>query len=242
MKIRHPALIHTVGWLGARLLRAWMRTIRFDYRALGMNLAPADMDAVPERVLAVFWHENLLLPASRYGRPDVRVLISQHADGQMIAEVCQRLGFGLVRGSTTRGGVEAVRQMLGSSSSQFHLALTPDGPRGPRRSVQPGVAYLAARTGRPIIAVGIGYDRPWRLGSWDRFAIPRPWSRAVCVSSRAIRLPCDADRDQLERSSLVVQQELDRVTSLAERWAASGTWPADAEQATQEGDAQDAAA
>src|SRR5206468_6190352 len=107
--------------------------------------------------LYAFWHEHLLLPAYHYGRRDIRVLISTHADGQLIAEVCRRLGFGLVRGSTTRGGVEAVRQMLRDGGAS-HLAITPDGPRGPRRRVQPGVSFLASRTGLPVVPMGIGHD------------------------------------------------------------------------------------
>jgi lysophospholipid acyltransferase (LPLAT)-like uncharacterized protein len=119
----------------------------------------------------------MLLPAYHYARPDIKVLISTHADGQLIAEACQRLGFALARGSSTRGGVEAVRDMLRANDT--HLAVTPDGPRGPRRRVQAGVVYLAARTGLPIVPVGFAARRPWRAKSWDRFAVPRPFSRAV---------------------------------------------------------------
>jgi lysophospholipid acyltransferase (LPLAT)-like uncharacterized protein len=162
-----------------------------------------------------------LLPAYHYGRPDIRVLISQHADGQLIAEVCRHLRFGLVRGSTTRGGVEAVRHMLRASRTA-HLAITPDGPRGPRRQVQMGLIYLAAKTELPIIPTGVGFERPWRLRSWDRFAVPRPWSLSVCVTSEPIHIPPDADKDELERHRLKVEQRLNDVTDRAERWANHG--------------------
>jgi hypothetical protein len=224
MKIRHPALMKMVSWLGAKVIRAWMGTLRYRYRPLGLDVDAARMDGVKERLLGIFWHENILLPAYTHGRPDIRVLISRHADGQMMADVCERLGFGLVRGSTTRGGIEALREML-RVSQHFHVAVTPDGPRGPRRQLQPGVIYLAARTGMPILVMGIGYDRPWRLNSWDRFAIPRPFSRATFVSGDLIWIPPSAERDDLEHFRKLVENELERVTTLAERWAESGTWP-----------------
>ncbi len=224
MKIRHPLLMKAISWLGAKIIRVWMGTLRYRYRPLGLDVDAARMDDVKERLLGIFWHENILLPAYTHGRRDIRVLISRHADGQMMADVCERLGFGLIRGSTTRGGIEALREML-RASQHFHVAVTPDGPRGPRRQLQPGVIYLAARTGMPILVMGIGYDRPWRLNSWDRFAIPRPFSRATFVSGDLIWVPPRAERDDLEHFRKLVENELERVTTLAERWAELGTWP-----------------
>lgn len=219
MKIRNQTLIKFIGFAGSWMIRLWMGTLRYRYRPLGLNVDPwrRDLDG---RFIYAFWHENILLPAYQYGRPDIWVLISQHADGQMIAEVCRHLRFRLVRGSSTRGGIEAVRQML-RLSRKAHLAITPDGPRGPRRQVQAGLIYLAARTGLPIIPIGIGFQRPWRLGSWDRFALPRPWSFSTCVTAEPIRVPADADKDQLEHYRLLVEQAMSQVTDMAEHWAES---------------------
>lgn len=217
MKIRHPALIKTAALTGSVAIRLWMGTLQYRYRPLGLNVDPHQRDLAGRYIYAI-WHENLLLPAYLYGRPDIHVLISQHADGQLIAEVCRHLRFKLVRGSTTRGGVEAVRHMLRLSRGS-HLAITPDGPRGPRRRVQMGLIYLAARTGLPIVPIGIGFQRPWRLKSWDRFALPRPWSRSVCVTADPIRIPADADRDEFEDCRLRVERILSHVNELAEQWA-----------------------
>src|SRR5262249_50698840 len=134
---------------------------------------------------------------------------------------CRRLGFGLVRGSTTRGGVEAVRELL-RIGRESHVAITPDGPRGPRRRVQAGVVYLAARMGLPILPMGIGYDRPWRAKSWDRFAFPRPWSRARCITGTPIQVPAEAGREELEAFRLQVEQALESVSQAAESWAETG--------------------
>src|SRR5437870_3309951 len=103
MKIRHPFLIKTVGLTGSWAIRLWMGTVRYRYRPLGPNVEP-HQSKLAGRYIYAFWHENMLLPAYLYGRPDIRVLISQHADGQLIAEICRHLRFRLVRGSSTRGG------------------------------------------------------------------------------------------------------------------------------------------
>src|SRR5262249_30493583 len=133
VKIRHPWLLKATGLMGAGLLHYWIRTLRYRYRPLGPDVNPHRHD-LPGRYIYAMWHETMLLPVYQYARLDIYVLISQHADGQMIAEVCRHLRIPLVRGSTTRGGVEAVRRLLRTGPG-FHLALTPDGPRGPRRRV-----------------------------------------------------------------------------------------------------------
>jgi lysophospholipid acyltransferase (LPLAT)-like uncharacterized protein len=205
-----------------------MRTLRYQYRPLGSNFDP-HQTAPGERYIYAFWHENLLLPAYCYSRSDVYVLISRHADGQLIAEVCRHLGFRTVRGSTNRNGVEAVRQLL-RFGKVGHLGITPDGPRGPRRRVQPGLIYLAARTGLPIIPAGFGYEHPWRMRSWDAFAVPRPGRRATCVTTRAFRIPADAGREELEHHRRLVEDALLQNTEVAQRWAEGGEWPLDSFQ------------
>lgn len=217
MKIRNPWMIKAAGFSVAWTVRLWLGTVHFRYRPLGLNVDPRRPYCL-NRYIYAFWHENLLLPAYHFGRGDVHVLISQHADGQLIAEACHHLGFRTVRGSTTRGGVEAVRQMV-RLADRGHLAITPDGPRGPRREVQPGLVYLAARTGLPIVPTGFAYDRPWRARSWDRFALPRPWTRATAVTADPIAVPADADRSVVEQYRRIVSQAMDQVTLCAERWA-----------------------
>src|SRR5437764_5478012 len=125
MKIRSPWLIKLAGFAAGWAVRLWVGTLRYRYRPLGPDLDPT-RPGFRGRYIYVFWHENILLPAYQYGRRDIRVLISQHADGRLIAEAARHLGFRVVAGSTTRGGVEAVRRMLRLSRTS-HLALTPDG-------------------------------------------------------------------------------------------------------------------
>jgi lysophospholipid acyltransferase (LPLAT)-like uncharacterized protein len=217
MKIRHPWLISAASWTGAQLVRCWMRTVRCAYRPLGPNLDPRQ-DGMTSRYIYTFWHENMLLPLSQYARPDIHVLISKHADGQLIAKLAHHLGFEVVHGSTTRNGVEAVRQML-RLGQNAHLAITPDGPRGPRRQVQMGLIYLASRTGLPIVPAGIGFRRAWRMRSWDRFAVPWPFSFMTCVTPEPITVAAEADRATLEQYRQQVESTLLDVGELAEKWA-----------------------
>jgi lysophospholipid acyltransferase (LPLAT)-like uncharacterized protein len=223
MKLRQPALIKASGFFGAAALVGWMRTLTYRYCPLGADVNP-HRPGLPGRYIYAMWHETMLVPLYTYARPDIHVLVSQHADGQLLAEGCRHLRIPLVRGSATAGGVEAVRRLLRLLPAT-HLALTPDGPRGPRRHVKPGLVYLAARTGLPIVPVGFGLQRPWRLASWDRFAIPRPWSRATCVTAEPTCVPREADADQLEVCRRQVERALLHVTELAERWAESNHWP-----------------
>src|SRR5260221_14636430 len=107
MKIRNPWLIRAIGWTAARVVRLWVRTLRYEDQPLGQDVDPCQPN-LSERYIYAFWHETMLLPACHYGRPDIAVLISQHADGELIPAVCRHRGFQLARGSTAgRGRVEA---------------------------------------------------------------------------------------------------------------------------------------
>jgi len=224
MKIRHPFVIRLAALLVAWLIRVWIGTLRPRYHPLGQNVDPLRRDFT-RRFIYAFWHENLLLPACFYAHPRIQVLISQHADGELIARACKHLRFGTIRGSTTRGGTEALLQLVRASRA-CHLAVVPDGPRGPRRRLQLGPIYLASRTGLAIVPIGIGFHRPWRAKSWDRFALPRPWSRASVVTMEPVHIPPDLDKAELEEWRQYVDGLMHEVTRLAEQWAETGKWPA----------------
>jgi lysophospholipid acyltransferase (LPLAT)-like uncharacterized protein len=222
MKIRHPQLVKALGFAIAWLMRLWVSTLRYRYRPLGPAVVPAP--PVREgRYIYAFWHESLLVPAFQFGRGDMSVLVSGHADGRIMAEAVRHLRLRVVDGSTTRGGVEAVRELVRRAEND-HLIITPDGPRGPRRCVQPGVIYLAARTGLPIMPVAFGFHKAWRMNSWDCFALPCPGSAVVCVSGVPIHVPARITRDNLEKVRLEVEQAMLQVTEYAERWAEREGW------------------
>jgi lysophospholipid acyltransferase (LPLAT)-like uncharacterized protein len=222
MRIRDQRLIAAAGWLGTRLVRALSASLRFEYRSLGRF--PVDPLQPPETgpFIYALWHENFLIPIARFGNPGVAALVSRHRDGELLSLLIHKTGMGVVRGSTNRGGVTAVRELLRDDVAARHLAVTPDGPRGPRRVVQPGVVYLASRTGMRIVPIGVGHCRPWRARSWDSFAIPRPFSRARCLFGEPLIVPPDLSLNGLAPHVARLQRELDRLTLAAERWADNG--------------------
>lgn len=127
----------------------------------------------------VLWHGQLLPLLWTHRRRGVAVIISEHRDGEIIARIAHALGFHTVRGSTTRG---AARALLGGSrvvKEGQDLAVTVDGPRGPAGVVAPGAAVIASRTGAPMVPTAAWASRGWRLRSWDRFLVPKPFARVV---------------------------------------------------------------
>jgi lysophospholipid acyltransferase (LPLAT)-like uncharacterized protein len=222
MRIRHPLLIKVAAFAVAFVMRALGATLRYRLQSMAGKLHPRNCRK--ERCIYVLWHEHIFLPTCMLKYP-ILVMISQHADGELISQTVEWLGLQPVRGSSTRGGIEALRQLL-RTTGHVHIAFTPDGPRGPRRQLQSGVVYLAARTGMPIIPIGVGFQDAWRAPSWDRFAIPRPGTWATCLTGRPIRIPADADKTQLEHYRQIVEQALNTVNELAETWAQhGGKWP-----------------
>jgi lysophospholipid acyltransferase (LPLAT)-like uncharacterized protein len=218
MKIRKLWMIKLIGLLGALLIRLWMSTLRTRCSWPGQRVDPRQR-SLPERFIYVCWHENILLLCHLFSGRRFKVLISEHADGEMIAQICHHLGAGTIRGSTTRKSLTAMRGMLRASRRKHHIVVIPDGPRGPRRRVEKGVIFLASRTGLPIVVAGVAYRMPYRFGSWDKFALPRLGSKARLVARDPIHVPADVGKDDLEKYRQIVQQELDQACSLAEKWA-----------------------
>src|SRR3954465_2653706 len=173
MKIQHPALVRAVGVSGAWLVRRLVGTTRFHFRYADPSVNPEVARRTGQRFIYAFYHEVMLFPAYFWAWPEMQILISDHRDGEMITQVVQRLGFGVVRGSTTRGGARALREMT-HRVDRGHLCVTPDGPRGPRPHVPPGLPSLAGPPGPADRRRGDGFQWSWRAKSWDRFAIPRP--------------------------------------------------------------------
>lgn len=217
MKIRHPAAIKAIGAVGSFVVKHWVGTTTFHFRYDDPTVIPEVARDEGRRYIYAFFHEVMLFPASYWPWPSMHILISDHRDGEMITQVVKRLGFSVVRGSTTRGGARALREMTESIQSG-NLCVTPDGPRGPRRHVHQGLAYLSSRTGLPIVGAGMAFKDPWRAKSWDRFAVPKPFRTAACVVPAPVLVPPDADRDTLEACRAEVERRMNHATLEAEAW------------------------
>jgi lysophospholipid acyltransferase (LPLAT)-like uncharacterized protein len=163
-----------VGYLGRGLLGAYFPFIRCEREGIEhFQAIRRDGGAV----IFVFWHGQLL-PLVHYHRNEgIVVLVSEHADGEYITRVIRQHGFGAARGSSTRGGVKGLKGVLRAARAGHDLGFTPDGPKGPRHEFKPGALVAAQLTGLPLVTIGVGSDRAWYLKSWDRFMIPKPFSR-----------------------------------------------------------------
>lgn len=217
MKLRHPGLIRLAALAGAGFARSWIHTQAVRYQIDDERVNPFSRQCTGHYLYS-FWHESLLFIAGLPFEIKAHVLISRHADGELIAQVCRWLGVGTVRGSTARGGERAIWELL-EVARKGHIGITPDGPRGPRREVQPGIIYVASRSGLPIVPVGVGYSNAWRLKSWDRFALPKPGSTICAFAGRPFTVPVDANREEQEEFRLELQRRMDSVTARAETWA-----------------------
>ena len=220
MNIHSPLAIGGLSLASTACIRRWMATL--EYRA---DFADPAVDPVHPRYrgakIYVFWHENILLPLYLRGHSNISMLLSRHADANILDRVARMMGFGVVRGSTFNGSATALRE-LAARAAVGNLTITPDGPRGPRRRLAPGCVYLASTLGIPVVAMGFGFARPWRTDTWDRFAIPRPFTRARAVVSRALAIPPGLDRDGIERQRADLERLLTYLTDDAEAWATAG--------------------
>jgi hypothetical protein len=161
------------------LVAALVRVVGSTWRYADVN-APGVRNGhvIPGPTVFAFWHEALLCSAHRFRNLGIAIVISRSFDGELIARVVERLGFIAVRGSSTRGGPSVLRQMQQAYVDGRICAFTADGPKGPRRVAKPGAAQLAVLTGAEWVgAFHAEASSAWRLGSWDRFVIPKPWAR-----------------------------------------------------------------
>ena len=220
MKIKSPFAIGAWSLVSTAAIRQWMGTLDCKGDFGDPTVDPVH-PAYRGAKIYVFWHENILLPLYLRGHSNISMLLSRHWDANILDRVARMMGFGVVRGSTFHGGSAALRE-LAARAAEGNLTITPDGPRGPRRRLAPGCVFLASTLRIPVVAMGLGYERPWRLGTWDRFAIPRPFSRARAIVSRPLAIPADLDRDGIEAHRAGVERLLIHLSDAAEDWATAG--------------------
>jgi lysophospholipid acyltransferase (LPLAT)-like uncharacterized protein len=167
-----------------------------------------------------FWHGRQVFLVYLHRNDRIHPLVSHSRDGELIARVCRSFGIEPVRGSSSRGGTEAVLELKGILEEGDRVGFTPDGPRGPLRQVQAGVLYLAQKTNRPIVPVAYGAKRRWVVkGGWDEFVVPQPFNRITMVYGEPIVVKSG---DDLDKKAVELQGALDRVTQEADSVAGVG--------------------
>jgi len=206
-----------LGFVASYVLRLLMMTVRV--RLEGFEKADA-CHKKGERVIYALWHGRMLIPAYTHRNKNITIMVSRHRDGEYIAQVIRHLGFKAVRGSTSRGGVKAMSKMLKLSEENIDLAITPDGPRGPKYKVQPGVIFLAQKTGRVIMPAGVSPEKYWQMPSWDEFRVPKPFSKACILIGNPMRVPEKITEEEAERFRIALEKEMQRVTEISDNYFA----------------------
>ncbi|MBA3963686.1 MAG: lysophospholipid acyltransferase family protein [Chthoniobacterales bacterium] len=201
-------------WLiafGHRLLEIWAHTLRLevDDRARIIGASPN------ERYIGALWHNRLLLlpfVIKRY-LPERRgaALISASRDGALLADLVRRFGFEVVRGSSSRKGASAMLRLAEVIAGGKDVVITPDGPRGPAYELGQGIVFLAQQSGAAVVPINMEYSSCWRLKSWDRFILPRPFSRVRVIFGERHRVRPTANEEEFERERLRLQEAMMRI-------------------------------
>ncbi|HEY0385915.1 MAG TPA: lysophospholipid acyltransferase family protein [Pyrinomonadaceae bacterium] len=168
-----------------------------------------------------FWHDRIFLTTYWWRNRRIVVMTSQSFDGEYIARFIQRFGYGAARGSSTRGGVGAVVEMARLMRAGCTTAFTIDGPKGPPRIAKMGSVLLAKKTGQPVLPVTMALERYWTVPSWDRFQIPKPFTRAKVFVAPPLYVPADADETELQAKRDELQHVLEELDRRTEEWRAA---------------------
>ena len=182
--------------LGVPLVRALGAT--WSVRLINSETTIDPLRRERRPIVFALWHGDLLPLLYHHRNEGVSVLISEHRDGELIARVAESLGFRTVRGSSSRGASRAIVGLARELEAGHDVAITPDGPRGPARSFAPGVLIAAQRAHAPVVAVGVSAESAWHLKTWDRFKIPRPFSRVRIAYSDPVMLDAGSPRAAAE--------------------------------------------
>ena len=170
--------------------------------------------------IQAFWHGHLLMMTYGCARQKMVAMISEHRDGELIARTMSHFGHRAVRGSTTSGGAAALRAAVRALREGNDVAFTPDGPKGPRHTVQMGVIQASRLSGAPIVPVIFAASRAKVFGSWDAFVLPYPFSRGVFVYGEPVTVPTDCGEDAMESARLTLEQRMRDLSKRAETLAA----------------------
>jgi lysophospholipid acyltransferase (LPLAT)-like uncharacterized protein len=158
--------------------------------------------------IMAFWHGRILPSTYFFRRRGIVVITSENFDGEWIAGIIERFGYGTARGSTSRGAVRALVQLKRDMAAGTPAAFTLDGPRGPAKVAQPGAVWLARATGNPIVPFHIESSRHWTLTSWDRTQIPKPFADVAIAIGDPIEVPPDTDDAGLEQARVLLETRL----------------------------------
>ena len=194
-----------ISMAGYRLISALGATLR--WRTEGLEHLDAVVKSGRQPIMA-FWHGRILPATYYFRRRGIVVITSENFDGEWIAGIIERFGYGTARGSTSRGARKALLQLTRNLAQGLPVGFTLDGPRGPAHVAQLGAIWLSKATGHPVLPFHLEADRHWTLGSWDRTQVPKPFSTVSIAMGEPFIVPPDADEAGLDRARRTLQERL----------------------------------
>jgi lysophospholipid acyltransferase (LPLAT)-like uncharacterized protein len=209
VKRLEAAAISAVGY---RLISLLGSTLR--WKTEGLEHFDAIVAGGHQPVMA-FWHGRILPATYYFRRRGIVVITSENFDGEWIAGIIERFGYGTARGSTSRRGRRALRQLIRDMAAGNPAGFTLDGPRGPARVAQPGAVWLAKATGNPVLPFHLEASRHWTMNSWDRTQIPKPFSTVAIAMGEPFQVVPDADGEALERARTMLEERLQALEARA---------------------------
>ncbi len=206
---RRRLAVRAAAWAFYLLIRLVGSTLRFRVEGREHWDEASRDGRLP---IYTFWHDRIFPGTYFFRGRRIVIMTSQSFDGEYIARFIQRLGYGAVRGSSTRGGVGALVELTRLVRKGCPAGFSIDGPRGPRHVAKMGALLLAKKTGQPVLPFGVNAERFWSLNSWDRMQIPKPFSRVTVRFATPIHVPADADQETLDACRDELQRALERVS------------------------------
>jgi lysophospholipid acyltransferase (LPLAT)-like uncharacterized protein len=195
-------------------MKLLFRTLRREFRTIDVHRNPYTAVG-SERFLYAVWHDSMVMPAFGGKHIHSAALTSKHQDGYFVSSVLKNVGMSSVRGSTGKGGGGALRELM-TTARDKHIVITPDGPRGPRRTMSPGIVFLASHTGRSIVPTAFACVSAWKIrGSWTDLKIPKPFSTVYFLAGEPVPVPAGLSREGLQAFTAHLQDEMDRLDSQA---------------------------
>jgi lysophospholipid acyltransferase (LPLAT)-like uncharacterized protein len=223
--MRVPLPRGVLAFFASILIRILGFTWRIEWR--GNEHLERAREMSPQIIFS-FWHGRLLVLSYSHRKKDIQVLASEHPDGDLMGRTITRLGFGHVKGSTTRGGAKALRDLSSVLRRGFDIGLTVDGPKGPKGRVQQGVIELSRMTGSAVLPVS-NAARPRKLfASWDTFQFPRPFAKVLVGYGEPFVVPSGATVEERERWRTDLEASLTKLTAdldIALDYCGAGVWP-----------------
>ena len=213
--LRKRALIHVADWAFYLLIKYIGKTIRYETDDWENFEIIEKAGKIP---IYSFWHNRIFAGTYFFRERGIVIITSQSFDGEYIARFIQRFGYGAVRGSSTRGGVGALVEMIRLSKKGLPMGFSVDGPRGPRYVAKTGAVLLAKKTGNPLMPFVFECEKFWTLNNWDKLQIPKPFTRAKLFIGKPIYVAKDADDAEIENKRLELQKKLDEAAANGEQW------------------------